>query len=104
MKYKCNLKLLKCSVNVALLILIQLVECMHQWLYSKRHKNYDLVCFTDLEEAALPLDEYASLRHFFVRSLKEGSRPIDRDPRCLVTGNQLLGHPLCPICFTLNHW
>lgn len=51
-----------------------------------------MICFVilDLEEAALPLDEYATLRDFFVRSLKEGSRPIDPDPRCLVTGNQLL--------------
>ncbi|WZZ26323.1 hypothetical protein YC2023_009724 [Brassica napus] len=39
----------------------------------------------DLEEAALPLEEYASLRDFFVRSLKEGCRPIDTDPRCLVS-------------------
>lgn len=46
------------------------------------------VIFTDLEEAALPLEEYASLRDFFVRSLKEGCRPIDTDPRCLVTGNK----------------
>ncbi|KAI7993426.1 hypothetical protein LOK49_LG11G00229 [Camellia lanceoleosa] len=37
----------------------------------------------DLEEAAKPLDEYASLREFFVRTLKEGSRPIDSDPCCL---------------------
>lgn len=44
-------------------------------------------CVTDLEEAALPLDEYASLREFFVRTLKQGSRPIDQDPKCLVTGN-----------------
>lgn len=33
----------------------------------------------------MPLDEYATLRDFFVRSLKEGSRPIDPDPRCLVS-------------------
>ncbi|VVA29001.1 PREDICTED: phosphatidylserine decarboxylase [Prunus dulcis] len=40
---------------------------------------------SNLEEAALPLDEYTSLREFFVRTLKEGSRPIDPDPRCLVS-------------------
>lgn len=45
------------------------------------------MCISDLEEAAMPLDEYATLRDFFVRSLKEGSRPIDPDPQCLVTGN-----------------
>jgi len=43
--------------------------------------------FSDLEEAALPLEEYTSLQDFFVRSLKEGCRPIDPDPCCLVTGN-----------------
>ncbi|XP_068306370.1 phosphatidylserine decarboxylase proenzyme 1, mitochondrial [Pyrus communis] len=40
---------------------------------------------SNLDEAALPLDEYASFREFFVRTLKEGSRPIDPDPRCLVS-------------------
>lgn len=45
---------------------------------------------SDLEEAALPLDKYASLRDFFIRALKEGSRPIDADPQCLVTGNSYL--------------
>lgn len=43
---------------------------------------------SDLEEAQLPLEEYASLRDFFVRMLKEGSRPINSDPYCLVTGNK----------------
>ncbi|TXG51164.1 hypothetical protein EZV62_023688 [Acer yangbiense] len=38
-----------------------------------------------LEEAALPLEEYTSLREFFVRTLKQGSRPIDHDPHCLVS-------------------
>lgn len=45
---------------------------------------------SDLEEAQLPLEEYASLREFFVRMLKEGSRPINSDPYCLVTGNKTL--------------
>ncbi|KAK4262586.1 hypothetical protein QN277_028130 [Acacia crassicarpa] len=40
---------------------------------------------SNLNEAALPLDKYASLREFFVRTLKEGSRPIDPDPQCLVS-------------------
>ncbi|KAK8964218.1 hypothetical protein KSP40_PGU000801 [Platanthera guangdongensis] len=39
----------------------------------------------DLEEAALPLEEYATLQEFFSRSLKNGSRPIDQDPYCLVS-------------------
>lgn len=64
--------------------------------------KYDMFCIVDLEEAALPLDEYTSLREFFVRTLKEGSRPIDPDPRCLVTGNQQFGLLICPICSTLK--
>ncbi|KAL5551442.1 hypothetical protein UlMin_001618 [Ulmus minor] len=40
---------------------------------------------SNLEEAALPLEEYASLKEFFVRALKEGCRPIDPDPQCLVS-------------------
>uniref|UniRef100_A0A0D9VN94 phosphatidylserine decarboxylase n=1 Tax=Leersia perrieri TaxID=77586 RepID=A0A0D9VN94_9ORYZ len=40
---------------------------------------------SDLQEAALPLEEYPSLQAFFIRSLKEGSRPIDADPNCLVS-------------------
>ncbi|KAL6005048.1 phosphatidylserine decarboxylase 1 [Asimina triloba] len=39
----------------------------------------------DLEEIALPLEEYSSLRKFFAHALKEGSRPIDLDPYCLVS-------------------
>ncbi|PKA64158.1 phosphatidylserine decarboxylase [Apostasia shenzhenica] len=39
----------------------------------------------DLEEAALPLEEYATLQDFFIRSLKDGSRPNDPDPNCLVS-------------------
>lgn len=53
-----------------------------------------LICISDLEEAALPLDGYASLRDFFVRTLKDGCRPIDPDPQCLVTGNQLGRDPI----------
>ncbi|GJN29998.1 hypothetical protein PR202_gb18270 [Eleusine coracana subsp. coracana] len=40
---------------------------------------------SDLDEAALPLEEYPSLQAFFIRSLKEGSRPVDPDPNCLVS-------------------
>lgn len=49
-----------------------------------------LVFMSDLEEVAQPLENYASLREFFVRTLKEGSRPINPDPHCLVTVNRLL--------------
>ncbi|KAL6847678.1 hypothetical protein ACP4OV_022466 [Aristida adscensionis] len=40
---------------------------------------------SDLQEAALPLEEYPSLQAFFIRSLREGARPIDPDPNCLVS-------------------
>jgi len=50
----------------------------------------NIVDTSDLDEAGLPLDKYATIRDFFVRSLKEGSRPIDVDPQCLVTGNSYL--------------
>lgn len=63
---------------------------LHTW--SKKLYRTFVICFSDLEEAAMPLDQYATLREFFVRSLKEGSRPIDHDPHCLVTGNQLVGY------------
>ncbi|WOL07595.1 phosphatidylserine decarboxylase proenzyme 1, mitochondrial [Canna indica] len=40
---------------------------------------------SDLDEAAMPLENYASIQEFFARSLKEGSRPIDPDPKSLVS-------------------
>ncbi|XP_062156801.1 phosphatidylserine decarboxylase proenzyme 1, mitochondrial isoform X2 [Alnus glutinosa] len=55
------------------------------WLRPYAYRAWARAFHSNLEEAALPLDEYASLRHFFVRTLKEGSRPIDCDPRCLVS-------------------
>ena len=62
-----------------------------------------MVCISDLEEAALPLEEYASLRDFFVRTLREGCRPIDPDPNSLVTGNEHLGYANFFICFTRKY-
>nr|DAD18470.1 TPA_asm: hypothetical protein HUJ06_019933 [Nelumbo nucifera] len=50
------------------------------------YKGWARAFHSNLEEAALPLDEYASLQDFFVRTLKAGCRPIDPDPHCLVTG------------------
>jgi len=52
----------------------------------------------DLEEVALPLEEYPSMRDFFGRRLKEGSRPIDPDSQCLVTGNSFLVSAFFVIC------
>ncbi|KAF8083995.1 hypothetical protein N665_0740s0012 [Sinapis alba] len=55
------------------------------WMRPFVYKAWARAFHSNLEEAALPLEEYASLRDFFVRSLKEGCRPIDPDPRCLVS-------------------
>ncbi|KAL6544995.1 phosphatidylserine decarboxylase 1 [Orobanche hederae] len=46
---------------------------------------------SNLEEAQLPLKEYASLCEIFVRMLREGARPINSDPYCLVFGSKILG-------------
>ncbi|XP_031504735.1 uncharacterized protein LOC116267249 [Nymphaea colorata] len=40
----------------------------------------------NLEEVGFLLEEYASLQEFFMHSLKVGSRPINPDPNCLITG------------------
>ncbi|KAF5197440.1 Phosphatidylserine decarboxylase proenzyme 1 protein [Thalictrum thalictroides] len=55
------------------------------WLRPYIYKAWARAFHSNLEEAALPLDQYASLRDFFVRTLKEGSRPIDSDPHSLVS-------------------
>uniref|UniRef100_A0A0D9VN93 Phosphatidylserine decarboxylase proenzyme 1, mitochondrial n=1 Tax=Leersia perrieri TaxID=77586 RepID=A0A0D9VN93_9ORYZ len=49
------------------------------------YKSWARAFHSNLQEAALPLEEYPSLQAFFIRSLKEGSRPIDADPNCLVS-------------------
>ncbi|KAF0932791.1 hypothetical protein E2562_012127 [Oryza meyeriana var. granulata] len=49
------------------------------------YKAWARAFHSNLQEAALPLEEYPSLQAFFIRSLKEGSRPIDADPNCLVS-------------------
>ncbi|KAI3468968.1 hypothetical protein Pfo_025631 [Paulownia fortunei] len=55
------------------------------WLRPYVYKAWARAFHSNLEEAQLPLEEYASLREFFVRKLKEDSRPIDSDPYCLVS-------------------
>jgi phosphatidylserine decarboxylase len=39
----------------------------------------------DLDEVALPLDEYATLDDFFTRTLRDGARPVDPDPDVVVS-------------------
>nr|AKM76658.1 mitochondrial phosphatidylserine decarboxylase [Pelargonium exstipulatum] len=55
------------------------------WLRPHVYKGWARAFHANLEESALPLEQYASLQEFFVRTLKEGSRPIDPDPLCLVS-------------------
>jgi phosphatidylserine decarboxylase len=55
------------------------------WLRPYVYRAWARAFHSNLEEAAKPLDEYASLREFFVRALKEGSRPFDADPCCLAS-------------------
>ncbi|XVF10861.1 hypothetical protein REPUB_Repub07fG0219500 [Reevesia pubescens] len=55
------------------------------WLRPHVYRAWARAFHSNLEEAALPLDAYASLRDFFVRTLREGCRPIDPDPYSLVS-------------------
>lgn len=55
------------------------------WLRPHVYKAWARAFHSNLEEASLPLEEYASLRDFFVRRLKEGTRPIDPDPHSLIS-------------------
>ncbi|CAM8934656.1 unnamed protein product [Rhodiola kirilowii] len=55
------------------------------WMRPHVYKAWARAFHSNLEEASLPMEHYASLRDFFIRSLKEGSRPVDPDPKCLVS-------------------
>lgn len=55
------------------------------WLRPLVYRAWARAFHSNLEEAAKPLNEYASLREFFVRTLKEDSRPIDSNPCCLIS-------------------
>lgn len=55
------------------------------WLRPFIYRSWARAFHSNISEAAQPLEEYASLREFFVRTLKEGSRPLDQDPKCLVS-------------------
>ncbi|CAO2819473.1 unnamed protein product [Amaranthus hypochondriacus] len=49
------------------------------------YKAWARAFHSNLEEVDLPLEEYPSMKDFFVRKLREGSRPIDKDPQCLIS-------------------
>ncbi|KAG9452269.1 hypothetical protein H6P81_005173 [Aristolochia fimbriata] len=55
------------------------------WMRPYIYKGWARAFHTNLEETALPLEDYASLQEFFAYTLKEGSRSIDADPFCLVS-------------------
>ncbi|KAB5564100.1 hypothetical protein DKX38_004154 [Salix brachista] len=55
------------------------------WMRPHVYRAWARAFHSNLEEVAQPLENYASLREFFVRTLKEGSRPINPDPHCLVS-------------------
>ncbi|GER25694.1 phosphatidylserine decarboxylase proenzyme [Striga asiatica] len=55
------------------------------WLRPYVYKAWARAFHSNLEEAQLPLEEYASLQDFFIRTLREGSRTIDSDPYCLIS-------------------
>ncbi|KAL4593005.1 hypothetical protein LXL04_006016 [Taraxacum kok-saghyz] len=55
------------------------------WLRPYAHRAWARAFYSNLEEVALPLDEYASFKDFFVRTLKDGCRPIDMDPHSLIS-------------------
>jgi phosphatidylserine decarboxylase len=49
------------------------------------YRGYARATGADLAEVRLPLAEHPSLGAFFVRRLKEGARPIERDPAFFVS-------------------
>ena len=54
-------------------------------LRSAVYRGYARATGADLSEVRLPLEEHPSLGAFFVRRLKEGARPIERDPALIVS-------------------
>lgn len=55
------------------------------WLRPYIYRSWARAFHSNMNEVALPLEEYGSIRDFFARKLKEGSRPLDQDPKCLVS-------------------
>ncbi|GGE18986.1 phosphatidylserine decarboxylase proenzyme [Marinithermofilum abyssi] len=54
--------------------------------WSRRLIPYYIRRFdVDVSQVEKPVSQYATLLDFFVRGLKEGARPVDPDPRCVVS-------------------
>ncbi|KAL2903073.1 Phosphatidylserine decarboxylase proenzyme 1 mitochondrial [Bienertia sinuspersici] len=60
---------------------VELPVIMRPYVY----KAWARAFHSNLEEVALPLEDYPSMRDFFARGLREGCRPIDTDPQCLIS-------------------
>lgn len=55
------------------------------WARPYIYKGYCRAFHANLDEVAEDLQNYSSLQQFFVRRLKEGSRPIESDSSCLLS-------------------
>lgn len=55
------------------------------WLRPYIYKGWARAYNSNLEEASKPIEEYPSLRAFFTRELKEGSRPLAIGPTNLIS-------------------
>ena len=54
-------------------------------LRASVYRGYARATGADLSEVRLPLSEHPCLGAFFVRRLKDGARPIERDPGLFVS-------------------
>ncbi|CAH1451815.1 unnamed protein product [Lactuca virosa] len=55
------------------------------WVRPYAHRAWARAFHSNLEEVGLPLKEYASLKDFVIRRLKDGARPINSDPHTLMS-------------------
>ncbi|CAI9289278.1 unnamed protein product [Lactuca saligna] len=55
------------------------------WVRPYAHRAWARAFHSNLEEVGLPLKEYASLKDFAIRRLKDGARPINSDPHTLMS-------------------
>jgi len=66
--------------------LTKLYGRIQRWPSSKKQiRRFVDEFHIDLDEVERPLDSFASFNEFFTRTLKSGSRPIDRNPARLIS-------------------
>ncbi len=68
-----------------------------RFLRAPLYRGYARFTGADLGEVRLPLAEFPSLGAFFVRELKNGARPLDPDPRALLSPVDGTVQTVCPI-------